>query len=139
MQTQIRLLFLKQSDLGLPWLLLRQGFCDMKSSPDNQYCSCEQKKKSVQNFRTFTLNDIYTSYVWWFCNNSKISVGSTKGVIQVDKMGWLNVTYQCKVKFDLDFSDRRPLLGSRTLPTPTHCLIFHYPTDHVGHFAFMIC
>ena len=52
-QTHLRLHLKKQSDLGLPCLLLEKNF--VTSSADNQYFVCEQKKKSVRNFRTFTV------------------------------------------------------------------------------------
>ena len=54
-QTQIRLLLKKQSDQGLPYLLLWQEMCEFQPWNCNQHFIWEQKEKSVRNFRTFTV------------------------------------------------------------------------------------
>ena len=57
MQTQIRLLLEKQSDLGLPCCYNDKHFAN--SSPDNQHYIWENKRKIVWNFGTFTSFRIY--------------------------------------------------------------------------------
>ena len=52
-QTQIRLLLKKQSYQGLPCLLFWYSFCEFQTWKPTFYL--EQKEKSVQNLRTFTV------------------------------------------------------------------------------------
>ena len=59
-QTQIRLLLKKQSDQGLPCLLLGHPFCDFLSLKPTFYLRTE--RESVQSFRTFTVYFIFREF-----------------------------------------------------------------------------
>ena len=54
-QTQIRLLLMKQSDPGLLCLLSWQAFCELQPWKNQRFIWEQKEKKSVQNFRTFTV------------------------------------------------------------------------------------
>ena len=63
-QSQIRLLPKKQSDQGLSFLLLWQEICEFKPWKPTFYL--EQKKKSVRNFRTFTVGHAVLHCTFWW-------------------------------------------------------------------------
>ena len=104
-QTQIRLLLMKQSDQGIPFLLFWQAFYEFQ--PWKETFTWIQKEKRVRNFRTFTIieprHEIFNNVV---CANSKGSdqPAHTRSLIRSSASRlnnlrllsyWLNIIWSC--------------------------------------------
>ena len=70
-QTQIRLLLKKQSDHGIPCLLFKQAFYEISAL--KTHILFEHRKRSVRNFRIFTLvpNSDVLAYMLLYCPASQ--------------------------------------------------------------------